>query len=102
MYYAYCSHFYGNITPTRLWLSLNDINFGIKIEKIYEKVKKAIDRGETNKIVGYMFDFKTEVEQYSGKKIDIDKHLDEVQRQAKANGQKIEDEQPEVYETQGD
>lgn len=72
-------------------LSINDINFGIKIEKIYEKVKKAIDKGETNKIVGYMFDFKTEIEQYSGKKIDIDKHLDEVQRQAKANGQKIED-----------
>ena len=31
------------------------INFGIKIEKLYEKVKKSINRGETNKIVGYMF-----------------------------------------------
>lgn len=72
-------------------LNLNDINFGIKIEKIYVKVKKAIDKGQTNKIVGYMFDFKSEIEQYTGKKIDINKQLDEVQRRAKANGQKIED-----------
>lgn len=26
-------------------LNLNDVNFGIKIEKIYEKVKRAIDKG---------------------------------------------------------
>ncbi len=72
-------------------LNLNDINFGIKIEKIYEKVKKAIDKGETNKIVSYMFDFKIEVEQYTGKKIDISKQIDEAQKQAKAKGQKIDD-----------
>ena len=32
-------------------LNLNDINFVIKVEKIYEKVKKAIDNKDTNKIV---------------------------------------------------
>ncbi|MGA8163714.1 MAG: hypothetical protein WB791_01665 [Waddliaceae bacterium] len=57
----------------------------------FPKVKKAIDRGETNKIVRYMFDFKSEVEQYTGKKIDINKQIDEVQRQAKTQGQKIDD-----------
>lgn len=41
-------------------VNLNDINFGIKIEKIYEKVKRAIEKGKTNKIIGYMFDFKQE------------------------------------------
>lgn len=71
-------------------MSLNDINFGIKIEKIYEKVKKAIDRGETNKIVGYMFDFKTEVEQYTGKKIDVNKAIDQAEKEAKAKGQKLD------------
>lgn len=71
-------------------LNLNDINFGIKIEKIYEKVKRAIDKGETNKIVDYMFDFKQEVEQYTGKKIDIDKSIDQAEKEAKANGQKID------------
>jgi hypothetical protein len=72
-------------------LNLNDINFGIKIEKIYEKVKRAIDKGETNKIVGYMFDFKDEVEQYTGKKIDINHQIDQAQKEARAKGQKIND-----------
>lgn len=71
-------------------LNLNDINFGIKIEKIYEKVKRAIDKGETNKTVGYMFDFKQEVEQYTGKKIDINKSIDLADKEARARGQKID------------
>ena len=71
-------------------LNLNDINFSIKIEKIYEKVKKAIDRKETNKIVGYMWDFKKEVEQYTGKKIDINKSIDQAEQEARKNGQKID------------
>ena len=50
-------------------LDLNTINFGIKVEKLYEKIKHCIDKGEMNKIVSYM-DFKHEVEQYTGKKID--------------------------------
>lgn len=72
-------------------LNLATINFGIKIEKLYEKVKKSISKGETNKIVGYMFDFKREVEQYTGKTININKQIDEVQKKAKANGHKIDD-----------
>lgn len=72
-------------------LDLATINFGIKIEKMYEKVKKCIAKGETNKIVSYMFDFKHEVEQHTGKKIDIDKQIDQAQREAKAKGQKIDD-----------
>lgn len=71
-------------------LKLNDINFGIKIEKIYEKVKKAIDNRDTNKIVGYMFDFKQEVEQHTGKHIDINKSIDQAEREARAKGQKID------------
>ncbi len=58
------------------------INFGIKAEKLYEKVKKSIERREINKIVGYMFDFKHEVEQYSGKKIDINMYIDQAQKEA--------------------
>lgn len=72
-------------------LDLATINFGIKVEKLYEKVKKCIDKGETNKIVSYMFDFKHEVEQYTGKEIDIDKQIDQAQREARAKGQKIDD-----------
>jgi hypothetical protein len=72
-------------------LDLAAINFGIKAEKIFEKIKKCIDKGETNKIVGYMFDLKSEVEQYSGKKIDMNKAIDQAQAEARAKGQKIND-----------
>lgn len=72
-------------------LDLKAINFGIKVERIFEKIKKSIDKGETNKIVSYMFDIKSEVEQYTGKKIDINETIDQVQREARAKGQKIDD-----------
>lgn len=72
-------------------LDLGAINFGVKIEKIFEKIKRCIDKGETNKIVSYMFDIKQEVEQYSGKKINISQQIDQVQREAKAKGQKIDE-----------
>jgi hypothetical protein len=72
-------------------LDLGAINFGIKIEKLCEKLKRCIGKGETNKIVDYMFDFKHEVEQYTGKKIDINKQIEQAQREARANGQKIDD-----------
>lgn len=72
-------------------LDFNAINFGAKIEKIYEKIKKCINKGETNKIVGHMFDFKTEVEHYTTQKIDINTYIDQVQIEAKARGQKVDD-----------
>ncbi len=68
------------VPPPLMALDINAINFGIKMEKIVEKVKKAIDKGETNKLVGYMFDFKQEVEQYTGQKIDINKSIDQLKK----------------------
>ena len=78
------------VPPPLMALDINAINFGIKMEKIVEKVKKAIDKGETNKLVGYMFDFKQEVEQYTGQKIDINKSIDQAEKEARAKGQKID------------
>jgi hypothetical protein len=72
-------------------VDVRTINFGIRIEKIYEKVKRSIDKGETNRIVAYMHDIKHEVEQFVGKKIDISKAIDQLQKEAKARGQKIDD-----------
>lgn len=71
-------------------MNFNDLAFGVKMEKIYEKVKNAINKGETNKIVGYMFDFKSEIEQYTGKKIDIIKSIDQAEQEAKSRGQKVD------------
>lgn len=39
------------------------------MEKLCEKVKKALKKRESNKLVEYMFDFKHEIEQYTGKKL---------------------------------
>lgn len=72
-------------------LDFGAINFGIKMEKIVEKVKRCIEKGETNKIVEYMFDIKSEVEQYTGRKLDMNSYIDQVQREAKSKGQKIND-----------
>lgn len=38
-----------------------------------------------------MFDIKSEVEQYTGKEIDINKTIDQAQKEARAKGQKIDD-----------
>jgi hypothetical protein len=38
-----------------------------------------------------MFDIKTEVEKYTGNKINIDKQIDQVQKEARAKGLKIDD-----------
>lgn len=72
-------------------LDLQSINFGIRIERLYEKLKRAIEKGETNKIVHCMFDIKDEVEQYTGKKIDIGRQIDQAQREAEARGQRVDD-----------
>lgn len=37
-----------------------------------------------------MFDFKQEVEQYTGKHIDINKSIDQAEKEVRAKGQKIE------------
>jgi len=50
-------------------------------DKIFDSVK----------IVGYMYDFKSEVEQYTGKKIDMNKSIDQAQKEARSRGQKIDD-----------
>lgn len=71
-------------------LNLNDINFGIKIEKLIEKTKKYFSAKDSNKLMEVMFDIKHEIEGYTGQKIDIEKSLDKVEKEAKTKGQKID------------
>lgn len=72
-------------------LDFKAIEFGIRIERLFEKIMRSIDKGESNKIITYMFDIKLEVESYTGQPIDIGKQLDQVQKQVTAKGQKIDD-----------
>ncbi|CAF24183.1 hypothetical protein [Candidatus Protochlamydia amoebophila] len=67
-------------------VNLNDIAFIARIEKLYEKAKRYIDKLEHGKLMEVMFDIKTEIEGYTGKKIDMDAQIDAIEREAKKQG----------------
>jgi len=69
-------------------VNLNDIGFAIRVEKLIEKANKYKDRRDSSKLLDVMVDLKNEVEAYTGKKIDLDKQLDKVEKQMKDGGAK--------------
>ena len=71
-------------------ISLNDIGFAIRIEKLIEKIKKYREKKDSNKLIEVMFDIKSEVEGYTGQKINLEKSLDQVERDVKAKGGKVD------------
>jgi len=67
-------------------VNLNDVAFIARIEKLYEKVKRYKDKLESEKLIETMFDIKMEVEGYTGKKIDLENHLNQIEKEAKKRG----------------
>ena len=63
-------------------INFNDIAFVARIEKLIEKVKKYQKKLESGKLIEVMLDIKTEVEAYTGREIDIDSQLDQIERDA--------------------
>jgi hypothetical protein len=57
-------------------INLNEIAFIARLEKLYERVKRYKDKFESGKLMEVMFEIKTEVEGYRGKKIDLDAYID--------------------------
>ncbi len=47
-------------------INLNDINFGIKLEKLIEKAKKYFSEKNNHKLTEVMWDIKHEIEGYVG------------------------------------
>jgi hypothetical protein len=70
-------------------INLNDISFAIRIEKLIEKINRYRERRDSEKLLETMFDLKLEVEGYTGQKIDLDKQLDQVEKDIKAQGGKL-------------
>jgi hypothetical protein len=70
-------------------VNLNDVAFIARIEKLYEKVKRYKDKLESEKLIETMFDIKMEVEGYTGKKIDLENHLNQIEKEAKKKGAKF-------------
>lgn len=71
-------------------INLNDINFGIRVEKLISKAKKCFDAKDGKKLMEAMFDIKHEVEGYMGQKIEIDKCLDQLEKEVQSRGQSID------------
>lgn len=70
-------------------VNLNDINFGIRIEKLIEKAEKYFNQKNSSKLTDVMFDIKNEIEGYTGQKINIENSLDKVEQEAKARGRPV-------------
>lgn len=70
-------------------VNLNDINFGIRIEKLIEKAKKYFSEKNSSKLTDIMFDIKNEIEGYTGQKINIESSLDKIEQEAKARGKPV-------------
>lgn len=70
-------------------INLNDIAFIARLEKLVERVKKYQDKLESGKLIEVMLEIKTEVEGYTGKQIDIDAQLDQIERDAIKQGAKF-------------
>lgn len=77
---------YQQCKATQLGINLNDIAFVARIEKLVERVKKYKDKMEQRKLIEVLFEIKTEVEGYTGKKCDIDTQLDQIEREATQRG----------------
>jgi hypothetical protein len=70
-------------------VGVNELAFAFRIEQLLEKVKKAVDKKDSNKLIDLMFDVKREVEAYSGTSIDLDKQLNAVEAEIKKKGAPI-------------
>ncbi len=77
----YC---YGQIN-----IGANEVAFAYRIKQLLEKVKKAADKNDANKLIDLMLDVKREVEFYSGTSIDLNKQISTVEAEIKKKGAKI-------------
>lgn len=67
-------------------VNLNDLAFIARIEKLYEKAKRYKDALDSRKLIEVMFDIKMEIEGYTGNRIDLESHIDQIEKEAKNNG----------------
>lgn len=50
-------------------LNLNDINFGVRVQKLIDKVWKYYNKSDANNIFDVVLELKSEIESYTGKKL---------------------------------
>lgn len=77
-------------TPYQMDINFNDIAFGFRIEKLVEKVNRYRERRDSKKLIEVMFDIKQEIEGYTGRQIRLSDTLDQVEREVKSRGGKVD------------
>ncbi len=87
-----CSFPLAVVTPPPVYgqinLNLNDINFGVKVQKLIDKVWKYYNKSDANNILDVVLELKSEIESYTGKKIDVSKEIDKIETDLKKKGSK--------------
>lgn len=80
------------VTPLQLYSEINldysVINFGIKIQKLIDKAWKCYSNLEDNELLNVVLDIKSEIEAFTGNKIDLSKEIDKIKNDLKKSGQK--------------
>lgn len=77
------------VYATNANIDFQGIQFAIRMEKLIEKVNHYKDKMDQKKIIETLLDIKHEVEGYTGKKIDIEKELKQVEKEVAAKGGKL-------------
>lgn len=71
-------------------IDINDIAAGVRIGKLIEKAKKHFGKRDVKSLIEDMLDLKTETENYTGQKLDLEKSIDQVFSDVRKQGVKID------------
>jgi hypothetical protein len=87
-----CSFSLAVVTPPPIYsqisINLNNVNFGIKLQKLIDKAWKYYKHLDNESLLDVILEIKSEVESYTGKKIDISKEIDKIETDLKKKGGK--------------
>ncbi|PJD96133.1 MAG: hypothetical protein CK425_06945 [Parachlamydia sp.] len=75
--------------PAYAQVNLNDVNFGIRIQKLKGQVWKYKNKLDSNKLLDTVLEIRSEIEAYTGHKFNLDKELDRIEKESKKKGSKV-------------
>lgn len=70
-------------------IGFNEINFGVRMEKLIEKAKKYVQAEDSNSLIDTMFDIKFETECYTNVHISLSDKIKEVEKAFSKEGVNI-------------
>lgn len=74
----------------QMQIGINDVAAGVRIGKLLEKAKKHFKNENLKELLENMYDLKSEAEALTGQKIDLDRSIDQVFKDVKKRGVKID------------